>query len=83
MKIGDLVKIIDNGLCFYMWDDPYPFSDDPPVEVDKFYSGELGLLLWMEYVPHQFNKRAGGIYVKMLNPRGRIGWINGSNVEII
>lgn len=83
MKIGNLVKVRGNISSCYMWDDPYPFSDDSPVEVDQFYSGELGLLLWVENVPHRFAQRAGGIYVKMLNPRGRIGWIIGSNVEII
>ena len=83
MKRGDLVRISEGGLSFRMWDDPYPFSDDPPVEVDKFHSGELGLLLRVEDVPHRYNKRSGGIYVKLMNSRGRIGWIIGSNVQVI
>jgi len=70
VKRGDLVRISGDVLAFYMWDDPYPFSDDPPIEVDKLYSGELGLLLRVEDVPHRYMKRAGGIYVKLINPRG-------------
>ena len=83
MKPGDLVRISGDGLSFQMWDDPYPFSDDMPFGVDKFYGGELGIVVRVEDVPHRYMKRAGGIYVKMMNPRGRIGWIIGSNLEVV
>ena len=88
MKPGDLVRISGEGLSFTMWDDPYPFSDDWYEEdlVDKFYGGELGIVVRVEDVQHRYMKRASGIYVKyvkMMNPRGRIGWVIGSNLEVV
>ncbi|NBW13029.1 MAG: hypothetical protein EBR82_33920 [Caulobacteraceae bacterium] len=86
MKPGDLVRISGEGLAFYMWDDAYPNKKERSESsraVDKFNAGELGVVLGVEDVSYIHNVRAGGIYVKFMNPRGRIGWIIGSNLEVV
>lgn len=86
MKRGDMVVLErgsqNNGVGFRLWDDPYPFSDDEPQYIDHFWSDDVGLVLRVEVVPRGYS-RAGGKYVKLLNPRGKMGWVHGINLKLV
>lgn len=87
IRVGDMVVLYrgsqNNGIGFRLWDDPYPFSDDEPKLIDHFWSDDVGLVLRVEDVPHRVNVRAGGKYVKLLNPRGKMGWVIGDNLKLV
>lgn len=89
IRRGDMVKVSTNlgfiKCYFVLWCSPYPMDDSLEYsrEADKFCTEDIGIVLNMMNILKISSKRQPGLYVEILSQRGKAGWMNSANLEVI
>lgn len=89
MQRGDMVRVstkLGFVKCYFVLIQP-PYPVDMSIDhfelADHFHTEDIGLVLDAICITSPCLKRAAGLYVEILSPRGKVGWMNSENLETI